>query len=622
VAPQSAVSDAVAGLSADTALTPLQELGKFGETERARLEEVQRQILELQSKSPAEAIAQLTEAKSDLLMLEQRLAEAYAALGDDKRTVYRRQAADAAAKAKQAAEEGAESFKRAFFKGIGSPEWREFLTAARSLAEVESDGYPREEDHCLLCYRPLDADSAALIHRFWGFLASPALREAEQARAIVDRSAKSLTALQLTFFSADTRVRGHVTRLSPELAKQVEELVAALDADRTAIAALLSAGGGEIAAAAFGNVSIGVTELETQIDGDIGRLRGQSVADALKALEAERVLLRHRQVLSQLLPQIETFLADARWAKKAAGAPRRSLNPRHLTDKETELFRTVIADGYRKRLGEECQALDCVLPVELSARGERGQTIRSLVIKGGHRPNEILSEGEQRAVALADFLTEVCLNPANAGIILDDPVNSQDHQRKECIAERLVREAKARQVIVFTHDLVFLTKLAGAAEDIGAEMLTHWVERDGDGRPGQVSLDDCPATTPQYRSTGKAKKTLGEAKMAAGSKRVQLIQRGMGESRRTIEEIIPHFLLKQVVNRWTDRIMVTGLKNINWDDALVADIIKTYEDISAYIEGHSHTEEKAGGPPEPKDLEDMIGRVEELIKRARPQKAK
>jgi hypothetical protein len=184
-----------------------------------------------------------------------------------------------------------------------------------------------------------------------------------------------------------------------------------------------------------------------------------------------------------------------------------------------------------------------------------------------------------------------------------------------------VREAKARQVIVFTHDLVFLTKLAGAAEDIGAEMLTHWVERDGDGRPGQVSLDDCPATTPQYRTTGKAKKTLDEAKVAAGSKRVQLIQRGMGELRRTIEEIIPHFLLKQVVNRWTDRVMVTGLKNINWDDALVADIIKTYEDISAYIEGHSHTEEKAGGPPEPKDLEDMIRRVDELSRRARSQKA-
>ena len=102
-----------------------------------------------------------------------------------------------------------------------------------------------------------------------------------------------------------------------------------------------------------------------------------------------------------------------------------------------------------------------------------------------------------------------------------------------------MKEAGSRQVIVFTHDLVFLTKLAAAAEDTGTEMLTHWVERDGSGRPGQVSLDDCPATTPQYRTTTKAKKTLGEAKTAAGSRRLRLIRRGMGELRRTIEEIIP-----------------------------------------------------------------------------------
>jgi hypothetical protein len=594
VAPASAVSAVIAGLNAETAMDSLQQLGRFGEVEKARLEEVQRQILDLQSKSPAEALKQLTEAKSDLIILEQRLAGASAVLNDESRAMYRQQMADADAKATRAAAAGAESFKRAFFKGIGSPEWRDFLTAARSLAEIEGEGYPRENDHCLLCYRPLDAGSAALIRRFWEFLASPALREAEQAREALDVSARTLRTLELGFYSAETRVRGHVSRLNPELAQETGQLVAALVADRTTIAQVLATGTGQIAPAAFGDVSEPMKDLKEQIDGDIARLQGHSVAEALRGLEADRVLLRHRQVLSQLLPQIEIFLADARWVKKASGAPRRSLNPRHLTDKETELFRTVIADGYRDRLGLECRALDCVLPVELSARGERGQTIRSLVIKGGHRPNEILSEGEQRAVALADFLTEICLNPANAGIVLDDPVNSQDHQRKECIAQRLVKEANFRQVIVFTHDLVFLTKMAAAAEDTGAEMLTHWVERDGEGRPGQVSLNDCPATTPQYRTTAKAKKTLGEAKNAIGSKRVGLIQRGMAELRRTIEEIVPHFLLKQVVNRWTDRIIVTGLRNINWDKVLVTDLIKTFEDISAYIEGHSHTEEQAG----------------------------
>jgi hypothetical protein len=177
-----------------------------------------------------------------------------------------------------------------------------------------------------------------------------------------------------------------------------------------------------------------------------------------------------------------------------------------------------------------------------------------------------------------------------------------------------------RQVIVFTHDLVFLTMLAAAAEDSGSEMLTHWVERDGEGCPGQISLNDCPATTPQYRTTTKAKTTLRKATAVAGSKRLELIQRGMGELRRTVEEIVPHYFLKQVVNRWSDRIMVTGLKKIDWNEGLVSEIIDTFEQLSAYIEGHSHTEEKSGAPPEPKDLETMIARVDGLIRRAKAEK--
>ena len=71
------------------------------------------------------------------------------------------------------------------------------------------------------------------------------------------------------------------------------------------------------------------------------------------------------------------------------------------------------------------------------------------------------------------------------------------------------------------------------------------------------------------------------------------------------------------MNRWTDRIIVTGLKKVNWDDALIENIIGAYEELSAYIEGHSHTEERAGAPPEPRHLEDMIICVNCLIKRAR-----
>ena len=50
-------------------MAELQRLANFGETETARLEEVQRQIKDLQSKSVAEATKQLEDAKRDIGVL-------------------------------------------------------------------------------------------------------------------------------------------------------------------------------------------------------------------------------------------------------------------------------------------------------------------------------------------------------------------------------------------------------------------------------------------------------------------------------------------------------------------------------------------------------------------------
>lgn len=620
VTPESPVSRFVTALSADTDRAELRQLAVFGEAETARLEEVQRQIKDLQSKSAIEAIKQLAEARRDIVVLQERLAENSSLLSEERRVGYRGQLATFANKAKVAAMHGVESFKQDNFKSIGTVAWENFLAAAYALAQVESRDYPRDHDHCLLCRQTLDADSAALIKRFWRFLASDVKREAEAARAQLEGTVQALKAIRLDFFSADTTVHAHLTRLDPVLTKRIEALIAAIEHHRATIVTVLENTAGDIASASLEDVYDALTVLIAQIDADVARLESLSVEDALSALETERITLRHRQVLQQLLPEAEKYVSDLAWVKEASGSPRRSLNPRPLTEKESELFATIIAKDYRERFASECKALDCNLPVEFRTQGQRGQTVRSLSIRGRHSPDRILSEGEQRAVALADFLTEIGLNPANAGIVLDDPVTSQDHQRKDRIAHRLVSEAKCRQVVVFTHDLVFLTMLVGAAENENVEILTHWIERDNQGRPGQISLDDCPANTPEYRKTQRAQKTLAEAKSVTGSVRVKLIQRGMAELRRTVEEIVPHYLLKEVVKRWTDRVIVTGLKKVNWDDGLIVDIVDTYEELSAFIEGHSHTEEQVGAPPELKHLENMISRVNDLTKRAKSER--
>ena len=77
---------------------------------------------------------------------------------------------------------------------------------------------------------------------------------------------------------------------------------------------------------------------------------------------------------------------------------------------------------------------------------------------------EVVSEGEYRCIALAGFLAELATAPVKSALVFDDPVSSLDHRWREAVASRLVEEAKDRQVIVFTHDLVFLLLLVEQCE--------------------------------------------------------------------------------------------------------------------------------------------------------------
>jgi wobble nucleotide-excising tRNase len=77
-------------------------------------------------------------------------------------------------------------------------------------------------------------------------------------------------------------------------------------------------------------------------------------------------------------------------------------------------------------------------------------------VSGGHRPIDILSEGEQTALGLAGLFTEVHFDDSKSTLVLDDPVSSLDHERRKNVANRIAELPKERQVIVFTHDLSFV----------------------------------------------------------------------------------------------------------------------------------------------------------------------
>ena len=612
------VADKIAGLNAKSDFAELHALATFGDAEKKRLDEVARQEQELLAKSPVETLKALATAKADVEALQKKVANLACALGKAACATARGLLDGHKDALLEALKAGSETVSNPLLNQTGSVYWDGFVLASRELGQLENKAYPAEGDPCLLCHRPLDAPSASLISRMWGFLDHEARNAAVLADQQVNNYVTQLKALDCSLLPNESRVRSDLSKINPALVSELDAASANFEARRSALVSALERGvtaaiPTDDLAAPDQQLGKAFEDIETQE----AALREGKFDELLAKFKVEHIALRQRQVISKNIDDVVAFVEDLAWIEKAGGS---RLNTRFVTDRQKVVFEKLIEGNYKDRLKDECQKLDCSLPFEFKARGSAGKTLRGLKAKGGYKPDDIFSEGEQRALSLADFLTEVNLNPTSAAIVLDDPVTSLDHQRKIAIAKRLVEEASVRQVIVFTHDLVFLTLLSDHAETANHDLLGHWVERQG-SVPGHVNINETPANTKIYRKTTKAKEFLEGAKNASGREKVDLVRSGAGALRRTIEEVVVFHLFKDTVRRWNEQIRLGCVTKIQWSDEIADEIVALQDDTSRLLEGHSNSEEYAAGMPDVDQLEKLVVRVDDLIDKAKVQRS-
>jgi energy-coupling factor transporter ATP-binding protein EcfA2 len=611
------VADKITALNAKSDIAELRSLATFGDAEKERLDEVARQEKELLAKSPVETLKALTTAKTDIEALQKKVGVLASAVGSAACEKARGLLSGHKAALLAAVKAGSETVSHPQLSQTGSTDWDNFVLASRKLGQAEAGTYPAEGDPCLLCHRPLDAPSASLISRMWGYLDHEARKSAVAADEQLNHYISQLKALDCALLPTESRIRADLSKINPALVGEVDAVSVTFDERRNALVAALEKGvTDELPTDDVAPPDEAPAKALEDVEAQDAALREGKFDELLAKLKAEHITLRQRQVLSKNIDDVVAFVEDLAWIEKAGGS---RPNTRFVTDRQKVVFEKLIEGNYKDRLKVECAKLGCSLPFEFKARGSAGRTLRGLKAKGGHKPDDIFSEGEQRALSLADFLTEVNLNPASAAIVLDDPVTSLDHQRKRAIAKRLAEEASVRQVIVFTHDLVFLTLLSDKAEAAGCEVTSHWVQC-LEGVPGYVKIEDTPANSRAYRKTTKAKEFLQQSKQATGGDRVDLVRSGAGALRRTVEEVVIFHLFKDTVRRWDEQVRLGALTKISWSNDLADEIVALQDDTSRLLEGHSNSDEFAGEMPDVDDLEKLIARVDEVIDKAKAQR--
>lgn len=223
--------------------------------------------------------------------------------------------------------------------------------------------------------------------------------------------------------------------------------------------------------------------LADKLNAEAEALEKASNEEARAALQKQLGELDARVKLSQVKDAVVTAVAKLEHQGKLKNCLT-AVRTNGISLKASEFAEKVISKDLADALNREFKALGVGgLSVSLQSRADRGKALHKLKLQlpQVRSPGEILSEGEQRAIAIGSFLAEVGLSGGKGGIVFDDPVSSLDHRRRERVAKRLAVEAMQRQVIIFTHDIYFLCLLAEEAKQVGATVATQSLTRRAEG---------------------------------------------------------------------------------------------------------------------------------------------
>jgi energy-coupling factor transporter ATP-binding protein EcfA2 len=526
--------------------------------------------------------------------------------------------------ARQAAELSAgELFTDEPLSGIGSETWRALWAAARdySLAEAYPEqGFPvvavdGGEAACVLCQQPLKPVGAARMKRFRKYMDDTldvAATKAEQAVIAAETTLPSLEKLGATDFADRLdQVRHRDATLAESLAAFQKAAI-----ERRADAVQRLAGSQSEAVAELVSPATAISALADKLGADKEALAQASKSEERQKLVEEKAEIEDLKTLAmnkaKLTSRRDLLLKESAYTKALA-----EIQTKGVTKKANDLLDAHLSSAVTNHFDAERTRFD-IMHLNVALARKSGQTKAEFEIdpqtKIAKVTSDILSEGEQRALALAGFLTEVALTDGAGAIIVDDPVSSLDRDRSVRVADRLTEEANKRQVIVFTHDIVFFNELCRAADEKGIEPATValfsdkqaagkidkagmvWKGLNVAKRIGQLKNDSAPL--PKLHATSPADYEVR-------------IKNLYGRLRDTYERVIEEVIFHDVVRRGVDVIKSQELRYVSLSHGLA---IRFHEGMArANTHSHDNPASDTVPVPSPDDFKNDLAAIQKLV---------
>ncbi|MCB5943954.1 AAA family ATPase [Acidocella sp. KAb 2-4] len=506
--------------------------------------------------------------------------------------------------------------------GVGSESWRALWVAARNYSLAEA--YPGQDfpvvnqdvdAACVLCQQPLLPEGVDRMQRFQAYMDDTLDKAAsldEEALAAAKEALPTLAKLRADDFPERLE---QVRSRDADLADKLSAFERAV-ADRLADATVRLDGGESSPVAELVSPVADVEALAVKLGVEKEQLSLAEDAAWRDKLAAEKAELEDQKILNankaKLTTRRDLMVLDGAFTKAIS-----SCVTTGITKRANELIDAHLSSAVVARFERECDGLD-ISNLKVSLARKSGQLKAEFQIdpktKLTRVTSQILSEGEQRALALASFLTEVALTDGSGPIIVDDPVSSLDRDRSSRVAERIAQEATQRQVIVFTHDIVFFNELCRAADAVGIEPVTVALFSDQDAAGKIDPAGMVWKGLDVFKRIGQIKVRLAVLRKLSANSPADYeyeIKGLYGRLRDTYERMVEEVIFRNIVRRGTDVIQTQLLRYVTLPDALA---IRFHEGMTrANTHSHDNPASDTVPVPTPEEFAAHLADLESLI---------
>lgn len=460
--PGTAVGRFLSSIDKATNLAPLKVLAQVSNEERDRHARLSADLLQ----DPLKAAREQDILADSLTQLAKSLRGVESKCSDKELSELKDKAMLARAKRRAANAAAAQATSSALLEGIGDQAWRALWEAARQYSQsnvYKNRDFPvtGEDALCVLCHQAIGNDAKKRLIEFEAFVQAETERQAKAAEAEFTARRADFDKLRITAVEY-VEQRQRIALKDADLARSILRFLAGArlrvwgcrksleDDDPLNLRDLPQSPATEI------------DKTADVIRAYANELRKATDPEERAKLELERDELADRLAVGTHLPKASAEIERLKSLSILADAIS-TTSTNAITKLGNQIADQVITHKIRDRFQSEIVRLAADrVRVEVTRSGGRfGSPFYEIKFFANPKAKvaSVLSEGEQSCVALAAFLTELAIADHNSALVFDDPVTSLDHRWRKKVAERLSKEASSRQVIVFTHDLVFLNDL-------------------------------------------------------------------------------------------------------------------------------------------------------------------